>query len=235
MIHFVTYGDDKFVQSRERICKEARETGWFDTVTYYTDQSISEDYRRKFIKKTPKTLEYYIWQFDVLIQSLEKAAVGDFIVYADAGCTINKTGKDRFNTYIESLKANEKMGFLVFTSGWIENEYTNKKLFDYFDLHRESFIGLSGQIVTTSFIMRKNAHAYKIVYECLKVLSHDPLLITPLYNEENEAHRHDQSILSIVTKLHGAVYFTDDTYNHPGIVGKEVSDRFPIIATRIRK
>jgi len=234
MIHFVTYGDDKFIQSRERICNEARETGWFDTVTYYTDRSISEGFRRKFIEKTPETMKYYIWNFDVIIQSLQRVAEGDIVVYADAGCTINKTGKDRFNTYIESLNANQHMGFLVFTSTWQENKYTNNKLFDYFDIHRQSFIGLSGQNITTCYIMRKNAHAYKILNECLKVLTHDPLLITPLYDEENETHRHDQSILSIVTKLHGAVYFTDDTYNHPGLVGKEVSDTFPIIATRIR-
>lgn len=31
-VHFRTYGDEKYVKSKQRICQEANDTGWFDTV-----------------------------------------------------------------------------------------------------------------------------------------------------------------------------------------------------------
>ena len=36
-IHFITYGDDNFKKSRERICNEAENTKWFSNIKYYTN------------------------------------------------------------------------------------------------------------------------------------------------------------------------------------------------------
>ena len=42
-IHFITYGDDKFKNSRERICEEAENTKWFSTIKYYTNHDYNLD------------------------------------------------------------------------------------------------------------------------------------------------------------------------------------------------
>jgi len=236
-LHFVTYGDDLFVKSRERICLEAKQTGWFSSVKYFDENSLSEGFKRNFMDKiTGNNNKFYIWKFGVILQALDSIKEGDVLVYADAGCTINDTGKDRFNEYIEALTHHsDGYGILMFISCWKEKDYTNKKLFEYFGIdYRYSLIANTGQCIATSMIFRKNAHAYKIIHECLKLLKSDPSLISDYYNEENEVHRRDQSIFSIVTKLYGAIIFSDDTYNHPLIVGEQKSSTFPIIATRLR-
>lgn len=46
-IHFITYGDDKFKKSRERICEEATNTKWFSTIKYYTNNDYSLDFYNK--------------------------------------------------------------------------------------------------------------------------------------------------------------------------------------------
>jgi len=232
-LHFVTYGDDKFIESRKRICNEAMNTGWFDTITFYTDMDISSSFR-KCIQDMPILMKCFIWKFDIIVQAMNKAKTGDIIVYADCGCTINKTGQERFEQYIKSFEDNPDLGILIFNSGWKEKDYTNKKLFDYFKIGKNSFIGQSGQNIATSFIIKKNDHGMKILQECLKVLDDDIKLITDEYNIKGETHRHDQSILSLVTKIHGAIFIPDDTYNCYPICSKELSDSCPIIATRIR-
>lgn len=234
MIHFITYGDEKFIESRKRICNEAMNTGWFDTVKYFTDKDISPSFR-KCIQAMPILMRCFIWKFDIIAQAVNKAKTGDIILYADSGCTINKTGQEKFQQYIKSFEDNPELGILVFNSIWKEKDYTNKKLFDYFKIGKNSFIGQFGQNIATSFIIKKNDHGMKILQECLKVLDDDIKLITDEYNIEGEIHRWDQSILSLITKIHGAIFMPDDTYNCYPICSKELSDLCPIIATRIRE
>lgn len=42
MIHLITYGDDKFKRSKERLKKEAENTGWFDTITVYEPKDLDD-------------------------------------------------------------------------------------------------------------------------------------------------------------------------------------------------
>ena len=39
-IHFITYGNDRFKNSKKRLYNEANATGWFDTITSYGPEDL---------------------------------------------------------------------------------------------------------------------------------------------------------------------------------------------------
>ena len=104
-IHFITYGNEKYNNSKERLRKESANSGWFDTTTICGPENLSEDFKREFndILKKPRGAGYWIWKFDIIKQQLTKMVNNDILIYLDAGCSINTKGKTRFNEYIEML------------------------------------------------------------------------------------------------------------------------------------
>ena len=101
MIYFFSYGDDKYKNSKDRIRNEAR-SFIFDKVDIYG----REDIPFEFIEKTkpyidmPRGGGYWLRKPFFLKKTFDMMNDGDICVYADAGCTINPNGLDRFkNTY----------------------------------------------------------------------------------------------------------------------------------------
>lgn len=53
MHYFVTYGDDRFVKSRERIVQEAIETGFFQSATFESPETLAKDSSFRDAQKNP--------------------------------------------------------------------------------------------------------------------------------------------------------------------------------------
>ena len=155
----------------------------------------------------------------------------DYLIYCDAGCTINSVGGEiRFYEYINMLKES-KFGIISFKDGNGEKMYTIKQIFDYFSLEENSEIVNTGQLAATVLIMKKNKHLQNILKICNELLDNNNLLITDNYNNKEQYklfkdNRHDQSILSIVRKIHGSIEITNETY--------PFKNNFPFWATRKR-
>lgn len=84
---FVTYGDDNYRESLERIGREARATGVFDSVRLYTPADLPEPFA-SYTRDYPRGGGYWLWKPFVIVSELDRAAEGDIVVYADAGCTL---------------------------------------------------------------------------------------------------------------------------------------------------
>ena len=115
-----------------------------------------------------------------------------------------------------------------------ERYYTTKEIFNYFNIDINSKIALSGQIIATILIMKKNKHLLNIIDLMEKCLNDDSLLFTDNYNKNQNEYfkdnRHDQSILSIIRKIKGSIILKDETYFKK--FGKKTSLPFPFWATR---
>jgi len=235
-IHFITYGNNKFEDYINRIIADAHNTGWFTTATPYRPHDLSEEFRNKYndILLRERGGGYWIWKFDIIKQHLDKIDNDDFLIYADAGSSINQHGKKRFDEYIDMLN-NSNEGIISFQMGHIEHTWTTKQIFQHFNLDLNSDYGTSGQILATILIMKKNEKLIKIIDECFNVLKTNKLLITDHYNRENQEscfieNRHDQSILSVVQKIHGSIVLGDETWFVP--FGNNESLKYPFWATR---
>ena len=47
IISLITYGNEKFYNSKKRLQNEANSTGWFDTITVYGPEDLDDDFKEK--------------------------------------------------------------------------------------------------------------------------------------------------------------------------------------------
>ena len=64
MIHFITYGDSKYANAKNKLWTDATITGWFDTITMYGPDDLDINFKKQFssILKENKGGGYWIWK-----------------------------------------------------------------------------------------------------------------------------------------------------------------------------
>ncbi len=249
-IHFITYGTSypfNFEYALQRIKKEAINSKFFNTINIYRPEDLDEKFVKKYkdILKLPRLGGYAIWKMQIIKQQLDKINEGDIIVYLDAGSTVNKKGKIRFYEYIKLLDSSD-YGFLGFSNGR-GRSYIIQELIDYFNKEKvvvNKKILDDKNYISGHIMIQKNEHSKLIINEFFKILEYNRFLITDKYNESNKKYdgfsgdsRHEQSILSLLFKIHGCVHNDDPHYfgDRDDALNNPKSKSYPFIATRQRK
>lgn len=236
MKYFVTFGDTKYYNALNRIATEARALNLFDGVFAVTDQSLKSDQlfwdkHGAFVENSDVGYGYWIWKPYIMLNILESLEDNDILVYADAGCKVVSTGSQRMTEYFDLVNKSE-YGILSFTLMHPELSYTKKSLLQHFNLECTDPIVTSGQYVGGVVICRKCPHVMGIIKEWYNIACRYDLLDNSTSDTEYEqfiAHRNDQSIFSLLRKIHGSVVLTDETYTYP-----RWNPEFPIWATRLK-
>ena len=234
MIHLITYGDDKYKLTKERIKQEALKTGWFSSIDICGKKDLSKNFRREYKKilSLPRGGGYWIWKFNLILGKLENMKEGEVLVYLDSGCTINLRGKTRLDEYLTMLKEAEGPKIISFQMGFLEREYTTKEIFEVYEA--EEWIRDSGQYITTIMIMEKSKEVIELFRECLGKIKKNNKLVTDYYNgvqsPEFKDNRHDQSILSVARKKRGSIVIPDETWYED--FNGEKALKIPFLATR---
>lgn len=237
--YLITYGTNKYYNSKFRLENEVKRLNTFDEIILYDKSKLSKEFKENYaeVLKLEHGDGFWIWKFDIIKQKLDKINDGDYLVYLDAGCAINLEGRERLNEYFEMLN-NSDYGIISFEQRFRESDWTTKKIFDYFNIKYDSNMGKSGQYWAGALIMQKKSHTIKIIDEVFKVLNNDMKLFTNEYgslNDKTNQHpgfkdnRHDQSILSFVRKIHGSIVLKDETLSH-----LPESKKWPIWAKRYK-
>jgi hypothetical protein len=241
MIHFITYGDSIYEETKQRLYNQASNLEWFDTITSYGPEDLDTDFKDKFkdILKLPRGGGYWIWKPYIINKHLQMIKDDDILIYLDAGCYINPNGFERFKEYIEMLNNSEEACISFQMNHHIEKKWTTQEIFDNFNIYSDSKDILeSGQIIATVKMFRKCANSINIVSAWLNTLHANPLLFTDYYNKNEQCeifidNRHDQSICSVLCKLYKTIILEDETYFEDGF-GCSKSLKCPFWATRIR-
>lgn len=238
-IHFISYGNEKYEGAKQRIKNEAIAFGIFNSINVYSPSDINDNFRTKYFDVLCQSRGggYWIWKEYFILKRLIEIEVGDYLIYCDAGCTINLKGIDRFEEYINMLD-NDKMnyGIISFQLDCIEEQYTTSQIFSSLNIDDE-YIKKSGQYIGGVLIMKKCDNVMGIFKDFFKTLGNDHMLITDYYNKTNQSkffidNRHDQSILSVVRKIRGSLVIPDETYYVN--FNCEVAQKIPFLATRRR-
>jgi len=236
--YFVTYNSNrKYNLSNSHLVNLVKHSNFFDKVYNLTPDDLSKPFSEKYrdILQLERGGGYWIWKLDILNQLIESMNDNDLLLYMDSGSTFNYFGKQRFYDYCEILNTSD-YGILNFSQKFTEREWTVKEIFEYFEIDLESNIAKTPQIEGTILLLKKNSHSLFILNEFNKLLNHDPYLITDKYNSTQKEsyfleNRHDQSILSILTKKYGSINLKNETQF------KNREDEqydFPFLATRHR-
>ena len=233
-IHFIAYGNARFSNSLQRICREASDSEEFETITGYseTDLRADTDFWEKhgeFIEQNPRGGGYWVWKPYLIQKKLNELKDGEYLLYCDAGCEINPNGRQRFLEYVSMLETNEsKYGILTFTLPFRERQWTKNAVFNYFmcdDSIRESL-----QNIGTIVLVKKNAHSVHLIDMWNKSMLHNLINdVTGIEDPEFRGNRHDQSIFSVLVNTYGSVKLPDETYFPNWDDGRN----YPFLAKRI--
>lgn len=238
-IWFCSYGNDRFKNSLARIHSEATNFG-FDTVVTYTTSDLPDELKNDPVMQCSRGGGYYVWKPYIIYKTLERMEDGDVLFYLDAGCTIKIDAKNTFNGYVKMLQETPVLTCLTAKkpriSGYVrfyEYQWTKMDLFDYLEAHEfkdciqicSGFIGIRKCQDSMEFIAKwrdtlrvQNCH-----------MARDTPSVAPNYPGFVE-HRHDQSVLSLLTRKHGYQILEDQ------ILTYDVDpNTYPFWATRLRK
>ena len=238
-IHFITYGNHLYNNSKQRIHQEALNTGWFNSINICGPESLTESFTVEFkdILEKPRGGGYWIWKYDIIKQHLSKLPDNDILIYLDAGCHFNYKGKKRFDEYIEMLN-NSNETIISFQMSYIEKHWTTKQIFDHFNIDTNHLHANSGQYLNGILLMKNTTKMKNIIDECINTLRADHLLVTDHYNTfsqipEFKDNRHDQSISSLIRKKMGSIVIPRDETDFTNYDNPE-SLEYPFCARRLR-
>lgn len=214
-VHLVLFGNSNpthskgYQKSKFRLAKQAAYTGWFDTITLFSDDSPA-------LQKYNKSCEGFMagngwWKPAIVLEVFKKIDKGDIVVYLDAGCNLHKSREHIFKEYIEdTLKHN----ICALRSGHpnsvdcVERKYTKRDLLAYFNIDNENYYHT--QFAGTFFLVVNNEIGNKFINEFLQVYDHPNLVDrSPSVLPEHSDFQHNtecQSVLSALCKK----------YNIPG-------------------
>lgn len=223
MIHFFSFGNRDFAQSIIRIGEEALSSGFFDTITTFTDIDLPQEVNQ-FCMENPRGYGYWIWKPHFHKLMMDRVNYGDIIVYADAGSTINQMGAEKFATWISMVRTSPFANISSQLPYHLEREWTKGDTFKYFESAND--VKETGQLEASFSMIRKNAHTIMLVnmwrdtmFGCKNLIDDSPS-VSPNENGFVE-NRHDQSIWSVVRKTYGTI-----------IIPEATSPGNPVITTR---
>lgn len=234
-VHFITYGNEKYRRAKIRLTNTAKRMGIFATVRAYGLGDLAPGFRARFkeILRNERGGGYWIWKPYIIKHQMERIRENDFLVYLDAGCTIDSHKGRRFHEYLETLSRSE-YGILAFQLSFRECDWTVKECFSHFDVPLDSGIRRTGQLISGILIMKKTKHLEQIINTWYQTVCDNVLLFTDHFNECPQRpgfheNRHDQSVLSVIMKKYGAVVLADESY--PNAAGRR-QGLGPFIASR---
>ena len=235
---FLTFGgpSSNYHSAVNRISRQASEFNVFDIIVGVTDHHLKNDtefYNKhgRFLEENSRGYGYWLWKSYVVKKQLEKMNENDILVYADSGCVLNVNGKKRLHEYFDMVQQSE-YGMLSFQMCHIEKKWTKMDIFK----HLEAYEFLeTGQLVATTFVIRKCEHSVNLVNKWYETCQHYDLINDSPSNSTNHPdfieNRHDQSVWSIILKKYGsAIIHSDETYFENWSEG----DIYPIWAARRR-
>lgn len=210
--HLISFGDDILYKYQKlRLRKEAESTNWFDDIIIHSPDTIKEflDEHKNFVNNS-RGWGYWIWKPYIILNQLSKIDEGDFLFYIDSGGSILNHKEDRLAEYLNILNSSDKPVITFCCQGdppWYQEKKLQKmRVLKRFNLdNNEEFLN-SGQIEAGVFICKKSEFTINFVKEWLELVIENNY---NLVNDEDDleqsseflAHRHDQSVLSILSKL----------------------------------
>jgi len=206
--YIMSYGCPDYALRRELFRAMAIESEFFDEVVVYSPEDIGEEFASK-VRQTltlTKGGGFWLWKPYFMKKMLERIEEGDVLVYCGVTCIVNILGKTRFDQYVDRVVSSET-GILGFELPYKEEEYTKKEVFRHFDTSEE--ITKSNQLMSAVLILRKCPHTVMLIDKWYETAIADPTLFTDqlqILPQDSEfiVHRNDQSVFSVIRKIHGS-------------------------------
>ena len=209
---FITFGHNCCAFSKQRALAIAKTVGGFDYAYSFNFDSIPARFRANHndVLKSRRGAGYWLWKPYIILKSLvENMNEGDLLLYQDAGAYLVRSAGP-----LLKLCEQDKEGIIIFRLSKIEQEYTKKDAFILMNMSipeaSETFQRLASFVV-----VRKSCASVQFVMEWLAYLS-DRRIASDDHNTLGvpnpkcfRDHRHDQSVISLLSKKWGLRAYRD--------------------------
>ena len=250
-MHLITFGGGNFEyrRSAHRLTCQAKSSGLFSTVTSITDKNLASyipdqwKTHREFINNSERGFGFWIWKPLIIKKRLSEIPPGDVLLYLDAGCELNLRNKvaiSRFQDYLIYVKQHSSLAMQMRDNPSrniypLEKNYSKKALVDW--LNPTSATLESNQLLGAVIFMESSKSNVELIQHWCDLLVIDDYTLVNDDLDTNEstefiAHRHDQSVFSILYKEQSRVKISDETDWRPD--WKSAGQNYPIWCLRNR-
>jgi hypothetical protein len=217
-------------------------TGVFSGVERFSPERVEHELpnffntHQRFILQNSRGYGYWIWKPEILRIVLESLAPEeDGVLYLDAGCTLNfqnSAAVQRFKEYESKAVAR---GGLFFRLRGENNHQLYTKHATLQEMNAENRLD-ENLVAATAFFLSNTPSSRELLSDWSRVMTQDSysLVVDPDPSEPQHegfvAHRHDQSLLSLLLNRTNFEIVGDETYFSPR--WRKTGADFPIWATR---
>lgn len=210
----INYADAPWKSSQHLSTKKAHQFGNFDRVIEYGPESLDSELIQNnpgaFVLNNKRAGKFGIWRPYIVMNTIEDSNDGDLIVYLDSGAYFVKSVD-----YMLSFMKDKEMDILLFNDKHSEEQYTKQDIFEYFHVV-DSSIRQSSQRWSGCFAFIVSPETRKFFAQWLVVVKNAPYLFTDQPNQLGEPNseefidtRHNQSVLSVQSKVAGYAAYRD--------------------------
>ena len=229
-LHLITFGGGNFAyrRSARRLSLQAEASGLFKTVTKVTDKSfprycaLAWQQHQDFMLNAEKGFGYWLWKPIIIQQRLGEIPLDDVLVYVDAGCELNllsKEPRNRIQNYFILAKQHGSLAMQMIEGkekGFFPTEERYSKAALISAIQPSENTMAEKQLLAGIIFLKNDSQNQNFLETWLETASQDNyfLLTDSLDQIESQhfiAHRHDQSIFSLLYKEFGKYYIPDET------------------------
>lgn len=211
MVRLISYATRSFWQSAKLLSMSAKRFGVDDVRIYGPGDLVGSRFyeENKAILSAPRGAGYWIWKSYLIQQELQQLRPEDVLVYADSGIEI--TGD---LSPLVALSRDSKLPIVVSDFMRLNREYCKRDCYLAMDADRPEIYD-AAQVVGGFNLHRATPESIEFVNEWARYSQTDELITDAPSNMGQPeldgfiAHRHDQSILSILVAKMGVPIYRD--------------------------
>jgi len=225
-LHLVYFGDNNFSIGKNRIRRQAENFGVFKSIFEFGEDDLTGEFWEQHASKMmqvrvgmpSRRYGYYACKAYFVEKALKSIPEGDVLLYVDSGCELNKNGLEKLNQYYEECLENNAV---FFSLDLPEIQWTKMDTYRRIVGEDNDYM-LTRQIISGIFLLKHNSLMLEIVEKWKNLCIEDGGKYLDDSASELDNHeifienRHDQSILSLLMKVHSQnddfVFHEDDTY-----------------------
>ena len=231
----VTFGSgQEWKPAIRRLVRQVKQTRRFYGVVAFDERDLKGKISTSFLQQNVRGFGLWVWKPRIILSALDKFPECDFVVYLDAGCEVNSTPRalERLDEYVKICDISEGLAFEIpfqekaWTSDFVLRELQAMNLSETNQIAGGMFL-LKNIPKNRLFLEQWSSWMERENYRYLIGDAPDDLP-----KEVFKEHRFDQSIFSILWKLHAKPIIKDETFWAPD--WKLRGGDFPIWSTRSR-
>jgi hypothetical protein len=211
-IHF-NYAHGRYLQSQQHCCKTALSVGGFDVSIPYGLKDLDPEFvsRNQYTLSQSRGAGYWIWKPYLIRKTIESMGENDWLMYTDSGMYFVRNPWEWIEPIADAI--GEK-GVLTFGMAWSNKQFCKRDAFVLMGMDELQYTEGKHRLASV-FVCRKTPFSLAFVNEWLD-WAQDPRILTDLPNTQGlpnypefSDHRHDQSIMSLLSIKHQTYVYAD--------------------------